>query len=39
MPVWGLDFQMSDPDNPNRKKQAEKMISKLVEYLHSIQSK
>jgi mono/diheme cytochrome c family protein len=39
MPVWGLDFQMSNPDNPNRKKQAEKMISKLVEYLHSIQQK
>ena len=39
MPVWGLNFQMADPDNPNRQKQAVEMISKLVEHLRSIQGK
>jgi mono/diheme cytochrome c family protein len=38
MPVWGLEFIMAGGNSPDAEKQSQSVISRLVEYLASIQS-
>ncbi len=37
MPVWGLEFYFANQDNPQRAKEADVLVDKLVEYLRSLQ--
>jgi mono/diheme cytochrome c family protein len=39
MPVWGLEFVMAGGSSPDAEKQSQAVISRLVEYLASIQSR
>ena len=39
MPVWGLEFIMAGGNSPDAEKQSQSVISRLVEYLGSIQSR
>jgi mono/diheme cytochrome c family protein len=39
MPVWGLEFYETDTTHPNSAKQVGDMLTKLVDYLRSIQVK
>jgi mono/diheme cytochrome c family protein len=37
MPVWGLEFYFANPNNPQRAKEADVLVGKLLEYLRSLQ--
>ncbi len=39
MPVWGMEFYYADTGNPDKQKQVEVLIDRLVEYLRTIQKK
>jgi mono/diheme cytochrome c family protein len=37
MPVWGLEFYFANPNNPQKAKEADVLVGKLVEYVRSLQ--
>jgi mono/diheme cytochrome c family protein len=37
MPVWGWEFLRADGDSPDARQRAEELITRMVEYLRSIQ--
>ena len=37
MPIWGMEFQYADTGSPEKQKQVEALIDRLVQYLRSIQ--
>jgi mono/diheme cytochrome c family protein len=39
MPVWGMELYYADTGNPDKQKQVEELIDRLVEYLRTIQKK
>jgi mono/diheme cytochrome c family protein len=39
MPVWGMEFYYADTGNPDKQRQVEELIDRLVEYLRKIQMK
>jgi mono/diheme cytochrome c family protein len=39
MPVWGYEFYFADTGNPDKQKQVEELIDRLVDYLRTVQVK
>jgi mono/diheme cytochrome c family protein len=39
MPVWGMELYYADTGNPDKQKQVEELIDRLVEYLRNLQKK
>ena len=39
MPVWGYEFYFADSGNPDKQRQVEELIDRLVEYLRTVQVK
>ena len=39
MPVWGMELYYADTGNPDKQRQVDELIDRLVEYLREIQKK
>jgi mono/diheme cytochrome c family protein len=37
MPVWGMEFYYADTGNPDKQREVEELVDRLVEYLRKIQ--